>query len=235
MESDLIPSYAVLTPVGNHKTYSVIKQHDYLKRLINPPSEVIYAIDSDLEDKQIIYNLQETVLEVDQDPDHIIAGAYRVAKARETLRKYFLNTDNNWAFYVDSDMYVPSTSFIQLWNYAIKNRLMMVIHTHPEVEHTHNGYSCAIIHRRLMYAARHYVIDFSFPNEHHKYALGEEHGFLALFASNQWYEKHLKVPFFRGIGREVIFMRDLAHEHIEGDVKYLWQYDERGNLKDEFR
>jgi hypothetical protein len=199
----LEPTYEVVSPVGEHKLYSVKEYHSHIFNLNPPPQRIIYGIDTEISEDFMINNQFDYIFvdqteTVNQDGESDI---HYIAHARDELRKIFLGDCCNWLFMIDSDIFVPPHAFMTLWTLAIHNRCLMVINQIPGREdHCWHGVSCTLAHRRLMNANAFSVLEFSYPDEfkeRKRYHISEDTTFIEQFSSIDWWLKSGNLPFFR--------------------------------------
>ena len=141
-------SYIVLTPVGNHKLYSLDQFLEAVRRFEPKPAEIVLCIDLDCPRKDEISKIED--IKVLYNPEIFVSPSYleRICSAREILRKYFIYSKYEWALWIDSDIICPPETPKVLLKVAEKKNCILVSNQYPARTTGYwSGSGCMLTHK----------------------------------------------------------------------------------------
>jgi len=188
-----LPRYCVLTPVGMHKLYALDFYFDGINKLNHKPDVVVLAPDHE------VYEEVDRLASEKLTVPHITlkirfegekGSLKRICKAREELRKWFLNSKHGWALWIDSDIALHPDLPAKLLEYAIKNKVLSIFHGYPGRAYggkgiVWHGSGIILTHRYACQVARFMVTRFKNMN------ISEDYNFKSLLRGATPLVKHM--------------------------------------------
>jgi hypothetical protein len=151
------PDYILLSPIGEHKKYSV---EDFITSIHNfehKPSDIVFCVDLD---SSLVSLKERKDLTILFNPEIFIGPSYleRICSAREILRKYFIYGPHTWALWIDSDIIAPPETPDVLLDVAEKEDCLLVCNKYDgRTGHKWSGSGVMLTHKYACTISRFWV------------------------------------------------------------------------------
>jgi len=182
--------YAVLTPIGKHK-------HRFVQDYINAIAEFeilprLLMICTDIDDPnqdlpylEIPETLHQRILVFKSCAIESYSGMlWRIAMAREILRRKFNSTNIEWALWIDSDIVCPPETPRVLIDIARDENCIMIRNAYPtrhDPERFWHGTGVLLVHRVGMLSSL-----FWYPSEIIPH-VSEDYVFISVLTNSGWF------------------------------------------------
>ena len=127
----MMDEYVFMSPIGKTRLYALDFFLESISRLQPAPSEVYFAVDSDI-DPSVLSQLREVATDVLVIPAEDTPGMLsRISAAREALRTKFLESPFELSLWIDSDIVVPPAFPQELIELFHAKKPAVLVHCYP--------------------------------------------------------------------------------------------------------
>lgn len=198
MESlDSLPSYVLLSPLGESRSYALEEFFSCIDRFDHKPERVVVCSESKVDNTLDILKIKAIRL---IGNEKLSPGLPRITYAREKLREYFLQeTSVEWALWIDSDILAPPELPEILLKTIIEKNAILLCNKYPcrgDAGVKWSGSGCILTHRMACEIGRFMVTYFNVDGSIR--SLSEDYNFFSLVSGaapfiKKWSGKEARV------------------------------------------